>query len=80
MVTDVSVECIGEYMDGTKIYRKVYSDGYVDFDEFLHSDLIEIYEEDYEENISKEPLPTNCKNCGAILHSHECEYCGSEYY
>lgn len=25
-------------------------------------------------------LPTNCKNCGAPLHSHECEYCGSEYY
>lgn len=24
--------------------------------------------------------PTNCKNCGAVLHSHQCEYCGSEYY
>lgn len=21
--------------------------------------------------------PTNCKNCGAILHNHICEYCGS---
>lgn len=30
--------------------------------------------------IHKNPLPTNCKNCGAPLHSHECEYCGSEYY
>lgn len=23
--------------------------------------------------------PTNCKNCGAVLHSQICEYCGSEY-
>ena len=22
---------------------------------------------------------TNCKNCGAILHSNRCEYCGTEY-
>ena len=30
--------------------------------------------------VHKNPLPTNCKNCGATLHSHKCEYCGSEYY
>lgn len=23
--------------------------------------------------------PTNCKNCGAALHSYVCEYCGTEY-
>lgn len=22
--------------------------------------------------------PTNCKNCGAILHDNICEYCGSD--
>ena len=22
--------------------------------------------------------PTNCKNCGAILYNHICEYCGSD--
>ena len=22
---------------------------------------------------------TNCKNCGAPLHSYKCEYCGTEY-
>lgn len=22
--------------------------------------------------------PTNCKNCGAVLHNHICEYCGSD--
>lgn len=22
---------------------------------------------------------TNCKNCGAVLHSGKCEYCGTEY-
>lgn len=22
---------------------------------------------------------TNCKNCGAPLHSGKCEYCGTEY-
>ena len=24
--------------------------------------------------------PTNCVNCGAILHSCRCEYCGTEYF
>lgn len=24
-------------------------------------------------------LPTNCKNCGAPLHEHICEFCGTEY-
>lgn len=24
-------------------------------------------------------FPTNCKNCGAGLHSTECEYCGTLY-
>ena len=23
--------------------------------------------------------PTNCKNCGAVLTSYKCEYCGTEY-
>lgn len=23
---------------------------------------------------------TNCKNCGAPLHSHKCPYCGTEDY
>ena len=23
--------------------------------------------------------PTNCVNCGAILQSRKCEYCGTEY-
>lgn len=27
-------------------------------------------------NISK---PTNCKNCGAVLHKNKCDYCGSEF-
>lgn len=27
----------------------------------------------------KEKLPQNCKNCGAPLRSHECEYCGTRY-
>ena len=28
--------------------------------------------------IPKIIYPTNCKNCGAILHNHICEYCGSD--
>ena len=24
-------------------------------------------------------LPTNCKNCGAVLHGYICEYCGTTY-
>ena len=27
----------------------------------------------------EEKLPTNCKNCGAVLKGHVCEYCGSIY-
>lgn len=23
--------------------------------------------------------PINCPNCGALLHSNKCEYCGSEF-
>ena len=25
------------------------------------------------------PHPTNCKNCGAVLRSNVCEYCGTHY-
>jgi recombinational DNA repair protein RecR len=28
---------------------------------------------------SMTPKLTNCKNCGAILHSNRCEFCGTEY-
>ena len=24
------------------------------------------------------PYPSNCVNCGAVLHGHICEYCGAE--
>ncbi len=27
----------------------------------------------------KKSIPTNCVNCGAVLKSNECEYCGSLY-
>lgn len=27
----------------------------------------------------KKSYPTNCKNCGAPLHSHHCEFCDTEY-
>ena len=29
--------------------------------------------------LQKEKPPTNCKNCGAVLNSNVCEYCGSIY-
>ena len=29
---------------------------------------------DYEKKIK---YPTNCKNCGAVLHDHICIYCGT---
>lgn len=28
---------------------------------------------------SMTPKLTNCKNCGAVLHSNRCEFCGTEY-
>ena len=27
----------------------------------------------------KKTYPTNCKNCGAPLHSNHCEFCDTEY-
>ena len=30
-------------------------------------------------NGRKDTVPANCKNCGAPLNSHKCEYCGTEY-
>lgn len=24
-------------------------------------------------------MPSNCVNCGAVLHGNICEYCGKEY-
>lgn len=32
------------------------------------------------DNVSKpKHYPTNCVNCGAVLHGNQCEYCGTEY-
>ena len=30
-------------------------------------------------DLSLDKLPTNCKNCGAVLKGHVCEYCGTRY-
>ena len=27
---------------------------------------------------TEQDYPSNCVNCGAVLHSHICEYCGSD--
>lgn len=29
--------------------------------------------------IEPKHYPTNCVNCGAVLHGNQCEYCGTEY-
>lgn len=74
-----------EYINGDKMYKHVYGDAYRDVSGHLHCDRIYTYtydlkyrEEDVEPTIQCS-LPTNCKNCGAPLHSHECEYCGTRY-
>lgn len=73
-----------EYINGDKMYKYVYEDGYRDLSGHLHCDRIYTYDLEYREEgvepTTRKQLPTNCKNCGAPLHSHECEYCGSEYY
>lgn len=73
-----------EYINGDKMYKHVYEDAYRDGSGHLHCDRIYTYEIEYREEgvepTTRKQLPTNCKNCGAPLHSHECEYCGSEYY
>ena len=73
-----------EYINGDKMYKHVYGDAYRDASGHLHYDRIYTYELEYREegveSTIQKQLPTNCKNCGAPLHSHECEYCGSKYY
>lgn len=73
-----------EYINGDKMYKHVYEDAYRDGYGHLHCDRIYTYDLEYREEgvepTTRKQLPTNCKNCGAPLHSHECEYCGSEYY
>lgn len=32
-----------------------------------------------QEQAPQEKPPTNCKNCGAVLKGHVCEYCGTRY-
>lgn len=32
-----------------------------------------------QEQAPKEKPPTNCKNCGAVLKGHVCEYCATRY-
>lgn len=29
--------------------------------------------------VGRSQTPTNCTNCGAVLHNGKCEYCGTEY-
>lgn len=31
------------------------------------------------ERPTKITYPSNCKNCGAVMKSHVCEYCGTHY-
>ena len=31
------------------------------------------------ERPAKITYPSNCKNCGAVMKSHVCEYCGTHY-
>ena len=49
-----------------------------DDDGYLH-----ISHESKSNSMNLNTSPTNCKNCGAILHYKEnkckCEYCGTEY-
>lgn len=43
-----------------------------------HVIVFPLPEDDSRQTISRKH-PTNCKNCGAVLHSNICEFCGTEY-
>ena len=43
-----------------------------------HVIVFPLPEDDSRQTTSKNH-PTNCKNCGAVLHSNICEFCGTEY-
>ena len=47
---------------------------------WVDNDWIRI-DSDYQSHRKKKiiPFPTNCKNCGAIMHDYVCEACGTEH-
>jgi hypothetical protein len=71
---------------------RMYSDNYNAGSIFLTSDTNKVYVLNQANEVievvntdsnSKSHIthtkPTNCKNCGAVLTSYKCEYCGTEY-
>ena len=36
-------------------------------------------EKSHKPQLHYKQLPTNCKNCGAVLLNSKCEYCGTRY-
>lgn len=45
------------------------------------NEIIEVVttKENHSPRIEHSQKPTNCINCGAVLTSYKCEYCGTEY-
>ena len=56
----------------------IYINGHFDEIGKIEIDLNPTFEI-IQEQAPQEKPPTNCKNCGAVLKGHVCEYCGTRY-
>ena len=63
--------CIGEIAycaDTNTVYVCATAGLWMQMPDYPNHDLVE-----------RKQIPRNCKNCGAVLTSHQCEYCGTQY-
>ena len=63
--------------DGYFLFKEILGDITFNFDDYGYLHLF------HKSDLLANTSPTNCKNCGAILHykdnKSKCEYCGTEY-
>lgn len=46
---------------------------------YVNNEWVNIYStEDLYSDNNQYDYPTNCRNCGAVLHNHICEFCGTD--
>lgn len=80
---DLSHQTISPYADRDYWYRDIQNQLLLEKLEQEKLRLEDLHRRMIYDNIAKtnikNDLPQNCKNCGALLNSHECEYCGTKY-
>jgi hypothetical protein len=74
------VKAVRDYHKAQQIYSELEElDGNVYIDSKMDSLSNKLDTLSQLEHPHKSHKLTNCKNCGAVLHSNKCEFCGTEY-